>query len=54
MVAKDLDQLIAGLEELANQFEHLQVFIASIASKAVFKHLAKDHLIRAKNNEAIW
>ena len=54
LVAKDLDHLIAGLEELSNEFEHLQVFIASIASKAVLKHLHEDNLIRAKKNESIW
>ncbi|QDT45680.1 hypothetical protein Pan241w_58070 [Gimesia alba] len=54
LVAKDLDQLIAGLEDLANQFEHLQVFIASIASSAVLKHLDEANMKRAKKNEAIW
>ncbi len=54
LVPKDLEQLIAGLDDLASEFEHLQVFVASIASQAVLKHLEKENLIRAKKNESIW
>lgn len=54
LVSKDLDQLVAGLEALTDQFEHLQVFIASIASNAVLKHLPERNQIRARRNGAIW
>ncbi len=54
LVSKDLDKLIAGLEELANEFEHLQVFIASIASRAVLKHIDKQNLKHARKTEPVW
>lgn len=54
LVAKDLDQLIAGLEDISSQFEHLQVFISSITSNALLNHLNDDNVIRAKKNESIW
>ena len=54
LVAKDLDQLIAGLEDLSTEFEHLQVFISSITSKAVLNHINKGNLVRALKDESIW
>jgi hypothetical protein len=54
VVQEDLEQLIEGLDELSSKFEHLQVFVASIASKAVLKHLDEENMIRAKKNEPIW
>lgn len=54
LVSSDLDQLIAGLDGLTGQFEHLQVFVASTASEAVLKHLPEKNQIRARSSESIW
>ncbi len=51
---EDLDQLVSGLEEIASEIGHLQIFVASLLSKAIQSHISEDHLLVAQGDEALW
>lgn len=50
----DLDALISGLEEVSGEFRHLQLFIASLSSPAVTKHVAKERTRYSAGEEPLW
>lgn len=54
VVRQDLDALISGLEEAVKEFEHLQVFIASLASPVVLGHVPKSSMRYAMGEEFLW
>jgi hypothetical protein len=51
---QDLEELIAGLEEVSKEFKHLQVFIAALASPAIRNHVPSDRLKYAAGDAALW
>lgn len=51
---KDLEELIKGLEEVAKEFSHLQVFIAAISTSAITQHVSPEHTIAAKGENSLW
>jgi hypothetical protein len=51
---EDLDELIGGLDEVSNEFSHLQVFIASKTSDAVLSHVPSERMRYAKGDAFLW
>jgi hypothetical protein len=51
---KDLDEIIAGLEKVSKEFGHLQVFIASQASRAIMKRVPSERMQYAKGDAFLW
>jgi hypothetical protein len=51
---KDLEELIAGLEEVSKEFSHLQVFVAAMASSAIKKHVPTERMLYARGEAALW
>jgi hypothetical protein len=51
---KDLDEIIAGLEKVSKELGHLQVFVASQASKAIMKRVPPDRMRHAKGDAFLW
>lgn len=51
---KDLDELISGLSEISGELAHLQVFVASLASPAVTKHISDQRMVVARGDDALW
>ncbi|MDV6033163.1 MAG: large ATP-binding protein [Phycisphaera sp. RhM] len=54
VASEDLEQLILGLSEVAAELEHLQVFVASIASEPILKHVPSVRQKRAKGDDYLW
>lgn len=52
--SSDLEQLIAGLQLVANKSPHFQIFIAGITSKAITDHVEKSNRYEATVNEYLW
>ncbi len=50
----DLEQLIDGLAELSGELEHLQVFVASVASKAIRKCVDEQRVLQAFGDNFLW
>lgn len=51
---KDLEELIAGLEEVSKEFAHLQVFVAALASRAITRHVSPERTRQAKGEAPLW
>lgn len=51
---KDLEELIAGLEEVSKEFSHLQVFVAAMASSAIKKHVPTERMRYVRGEAALW
>lgn len=51
---QDLEELIAGLEEVSKDFRHLQVFVAALASPAIKKHVPVERMRHAEGEAALW
>jgi DNA-directed RNA polymerase subunit M/transcription elongation factor TFIIS len=51
---KDLEELTAGLEEVAKEFDHLQVFIAAVASDAITAHVPRERVLYARGDAPLW
>lgn len=54
IAAKDLEELISGLEEVSKEFKHLQVFVAAMASPAIKKHVPAERTLYAPGQAALW
>lgn len=52
--AKDLEQLISGLAELSGELEHLQVIVASIASRAILTRVSEQRARQAFGDDFLW
>jgi len=51
---QDLDALISGLEEATKEFKHLQVFIASMFSSEVLRHVPEARMRYAVGEAYLW
>lgn len=54
VVAKDLEALVAGLDEVSREFKHLQVFIAALATPAIMKHVPQKRMLYAQEDAPLW
>jgi hypothetical protein len=54
VASHDLEQLIGGLEQVSNDFSHLQVFIAAKSSQAVLNHVPVERMRYAKEDAFLW
>jgi len=54
VASQDLEELIAGLEEISQEFAHLQVFIAALASPAIARHVPSERMLHASGEEPLW
>ena len=51
---EDLEQLIGGLVDLADEIKHLQVFVASVASKAIRSRVDESRVRQALGDDYLW
>ena len=51
---KDLEQIIAGLNDIAKEISHLQVIVGSRASGAICEQIAKSQCVRAVGTDYLW
>lgn len=54
IASKDLEQLIGGLVELAGEIKHLQVFVASVASKAIQSRIDEARVRQSVGDAYLW
>ncbi len=51
---EDREHLIAGLDDISKELAHLQVFVASIASADILKHIPKKRMRLAVGHDPLW
>jgi hypothetical protein len=51
---EDLNNLIAGLEELQSSLPSLQIILASVANETLLNHVDEEHRIYAKGQDYLW
>jgi len=51
---EDLNNLIAGLEELRTSLPSLQIILASVANDTLLEHVDEEHRIYAKGENYLW
>lgn len=51
---EDLEALFTGLNSVAKELPHLQIFIAGIASKAMLAHIPATNRVSASGENALW
>jgi hypothetical protein len=51
---KDLEQIIAGLNDIAKEISHLQVIVGSRASGAICEQIAKTQCVQAVGADYLW
>ena len=51
---KDLEQIIAGLNDVAKEINHLQVIVGSRASGAICEQIAKTQCVQAVGTDYLW
>ncbi|MGB7326655.1 MAG: hypothetical protein WBD31_17395 [Rubripirellula sp.] len=54
VVSKDLEQIISGLAEIAEEIDHLQVFIGSRSSSVIRKHIPDKQRVQALGSNYLW
>lgn len=51
---KDLAALVTGLDGVAHEFKHLQLFVAALASEAITSHVATERTLHAHDDAFLW